>query len=330
MIATAGVEHALAAGRDLHAWWAAVEAGSQTVERFVLVPGFPGGDAVRGFFGDARIGGTATRLMGYAADYFFDLGGSPETVAQTADWLADQAEEFALRYWLRTEAWALPQPYGRLNPPPLPAGLAFLVPRAQTSPELRGMTNVLRTFKRRADGVTGEFPAARARTIVDLRELETTYAWITIERVALDLAIKSIDLVPGRPELSISLPVPGATTLALSADLIVRQRHAHPGVVGEFGAGFCPTETPSGSPSSGLKSGLRLQTLRVLETAEVRLRTVTIMNRSRSVAQAKHLLTAHALHLRDHLLGTRAVWQQVNDWLDPDRIPDWVVNGRLT
>src|SRR5262249_24055688 len=69
------VERAIAIGRDLNAWWTDVEAGRASVERFVLAPGFPGGDAVRGFFGDAREGGATERYMGYSSDYFFDLAG---------------------------------------------------------------------------------------------------------------------------------------------------------------------------------------------------------------------------------------------------------------
>jgi hypothetical protein len=168
---------------------------------------------------------------------------------------------------------------------------------------------------------------------VDRRELETTSEWITIEGAALDLAVTYRG--PGSSALSVSLPVPSATTSVLSSDLTVRQRHARPGVVGEFGAGFCPTAAPAANPShgsgDGLHSGLRLQTLRVLDTAEVRVRTVTIMHRPGQIAQTeKQVLSAHAIHLRDALLGTRAVWQQVNDWCDSARIPDWIVKGRIT
>lgn len=333
MIAAAEVERSLAVGRELKAWWSEVDGGRLPVERFALLPAFPGGDAVRGFSGDARLGGTTVQLMGYSADYFFDRGGSPGTVAQAADWLADQAEEFAMRYWLRAEAWALPQPYGRLDAPQPPPFLRFLDLRPRASPELCGMANLLRSFKRRRDGVVGDFPAASAREIVDLRTLETTYEWVTIEREALDLAVTY--RVPGSSGLSISFPISSATTSALSADLTVRQRHPRPGVVGEFGAGFCATPAPSGNSADGsrdgLHTGLRLQTLRVLDTAEVRVRMVTIVSRSPRSAQAdKQVLSAHAIHLRDALLGTRAVWQQVNDWRDPARIPEWIVKGAVT
>src|SRR5262249_33573914 len=151
-------------------------------EHFVLAPGFPGGDAVQGFFGEARAGGATERYMGYAAHYFFDLaGGTPADGPQAAAWLVDQAEEFALRYWLRSEAWALPEPYQEISRPP--------------ERELAGFSNLMQTFKSRVDGTMGEFPEAVAQAIVDLRALESTYEWITLRRSA--------------PDLRVSMAVPG-------------------------------------------------------------------------------------------------------------------------
>lgn len=366
-ILSSDVERALAVGRDLQAWWADVEAGRQAVERFELAPAFPGGDAVSGFFGEARAGGTTDPYMGYVADYFFDFaGGTPAEVAHTAAWLTDQVEEFALRYWLRADAWALPAPYTQIDRPPAPSLLKFLDMNATATQDMLGTTNVLRTYKRRQDGPLGEvgvFPRASAHAIVDLRELDTLYAWITLERAARGLAVTLA--VPWSSQLSLAMPLAESSVMALDATVVVRRRRPSPGVLGEFGACLCPVPTlgsglrPAGVDS--LQTGLRLQTLRVLDTGEVRLRTMTIMQRctstlgrfadagavartlqaflmlKRSVSAAltaeqveRQVLAAHAIHLRDTLLGTRDVWQQVGDWLDASSIPGWIAKGKHT
>jgi len=312
------VERAIAIGRDLNAWWTDVDAGRASVERFVLMPGFPGGDAVRGFFGDARAGGATERYMGCACDYFFDLaGGTAADLPQSATWLVDQAEEFALRYWLRSEAWALPEPYEEISRP--------------VEREVGGFKNLMQAFKSRVDGLLGQFPAAIARAIVDLRELETTYDWITLRRSSPDLRVAMA--VPGSSNVSLSAPLPASCTLALHADFTVRRRLPGPGLIGEFGTGLSAVP-PAGLRSlvrdfDFLQSGLRLQTLRVYDTGEVRLRTVTIMRRSPAALDyfVMPLLCAHATHLRDQMLGTRGIWQQSNNWLDASTIPHWLLKG---
>src|SRR3974390_3280931 len=91
----ADIEHALAEGRDLKAWWAGVESGATEVNRFELVPAFPGGKAVWGFFGDAKAGGKTVPVMGAVGDYFFDLPSAPSADrSRCADWITAQVEEF--------------------------------------------------------------------------------------------------------------------------------------------------------------------------------------------------------------------------------------------
>ena len=374
MLPATDVEGAVATGRDLHEWWTDVEAGKTPVERFDLLPAFPGGGAVRGFFGTVRAGGTTNPYMGYSADYFFDFGGGTQVSGpRAAEWLTDQVEEFALRYWLRADAFALPQPYGQVDPPAPPPWLAFLDLNPSSQHDLVGLTNVMRSYKRRADGAIGQFPDAIARAIVDLRELETTYEWITIERLAQGLSVALA--LPGATRalsgltgpgssLSVSLPLAASLVLATHADLTVRVRNPIAGVLGEFGVALCavpPSDTATGGADQidSLQTGLRFQTLRVLETGEIWLKTVTIMRRCTDtlgrfaemsalsgtaralvamsspvnpaptpVQVEKHVLCAHAIHLRDTLLGTRGVWQQVPDWLSPSSIPEWVVAGK--
>ena len=320
MTLSTDVESAIATGRDLHAWWTDVEAGRATVERFVIAPGFPGGDAVSGFFGDVHVGGTTGRYMGYDAEYFFDRAGhTPPKARQAAQWLVDQTKMFALRYWLRAEAWALPEPYEKISRP--------------ADRDLAGYLNLMQAFKSRVDGAVGQFPEAVARAVIDLRELETTYEWITLSRSGSDLRVSLA--VPGSARLSISAPFATSSTIALHADLTVNRRLPAPGIA-EFGAGFSPVP-PAGVRSlvrnfDFLQTGLRLQTLRVHDDGQITLRTVTIMQRVTAPLDyfVKPLLCEHATLLRDKLLGTRCVWQQASNWLDESSIPLWLRKGTHT
>jgi hypothetical protein len=226
------------------------------------------------------------------------------------------------------------------------------------------MANLQRAYKLRETGQTGEFPEADARAIIDLRELETRYEWIILERLLLDLGITLA--AGGANSASLTIPMPTARQLVLSSDLCVRQRQPCDGVIGEFGVGFAPMPVPGDGPviraMNSIHPGLRLQTLRVRNTAEVRLRTVTILARPDTALKAlinpvawglgladkvtagisarlmpgtasdqveRYLLSAHAIRLRDSLLGTRAAWQEVRDWLDPAGIPEWIRKGGI-
>ena len=317
---SADVERAIAIGRELKLWWMRVDAGRVNVERFQVAPEFQGGRAVSGFFGAVHTGGNTHDYMGYESEYFFDLAGhTPAEARQAAPWLVDQAEMFALRYWLRAEAWALPEPYEKISRP--------------ADRDLAGYLNLMQAFKSRVDGAVGQFPEAVARAVIDLRELETTYEWITLSRSGSDLRVSLA--VPGSARLSISAPFATSSTIALHADLTVNRRLPAPGIA-EFGAGFSPVP-PAGVRSlvrnfDFLQTGLRLQTLRVYVDGQITLRTVTIMRRVPAPLEylVKPLLCEHATLLRDKLLGTRCVWQQASNWLDESSIPRWLRKGTHT
>ncbi len=117
--------------------------------------------------------------MGNVGEYFFDC---PESVApdhhersgeqaRVAQFMADQVREFVLGYWLRAMAQTLPQPYpdlGRLEPPPFLRGLNLAPP---ANPELSGMGNLQRLFKKK-NGETGQFSADQAKAIIALRPMD--------------------------------------------------------------------------------------------------------------------------------------------------------------
>ena len=283
----ADIETALAQARDLKVWWARVEAGSEKVERFELFPAVPGSEPVWGFFGEAPVQGKNVPVMGEVADDFFDQPRVPPAKQrQAARWMLGQIEEFALHYWLRSQASALPEPYPELGhgtPAPWLSWLSLCFPADQ---EFSGSRNLQRLFKLRDSGRIGEFPLAVRTAIVSLRQLETTFEWITLDTTSFNFNIT----VGGAHDESPSFVVPLTAKVhcVTSAELIVNRHRPGPGTLGDFGPGIGLISTASSGVLSiapdMIRPGLRLQSLRVLETGEVRWRDVAIMPRPRQIA----------------------------------------------
>jgi hypothetical protein len=279
----AQIETALAQAQDLKTWWGEVEAGKAPAERFQLSPAYPGMAPTWGFFGEAPVQGQTVPVMGDVGDYFFDRPRVPGAGEErAAEWMVGQVEEFALRYWLRVQAWALPLPYPELGHLPAPTYLQLLsLCYPAGPPELSGMGSVQRYYKLRAGGRTGEFPVADRRAIVDLRDLGSIYDWITLDTRLFDFDLNVS--VGGEYSLALAVPLGITVHTVMSADLIVNQRQPSPGTRGTFGIGFGMMRDPAGGVIAygpgKVQPGLGLQYLRVLDSGEVRLRVVTIMAR---------------------------------------------------
>lgn len=283
----AQIETALAQAQDLKAWWQNVEAGRAPAERFQLSPAYPGMAPIWGFFATAPVQGQAVAVMGDVGDYFFDRPRVPRlSQERAAEWMAGQVEEFALRYWLRVQAWALPLPYPEIGHLPAPTYLQLLsLCNPAGPPELSGMGSVQRYYKLRAGGRIGEFPPGDRRAIVDLRELGKTYDWITLDTRLFDFDLNVS--VGGDYSLDLAVPLGVTVHNVMNADLIVNQRQPYPGTRGAFGIGFGMMRDPAGGVISygpgKVQPGLGLQYLRVLDSGEVRLRVVTIMARPEKI-----------------------------------------------
>ncbi len=280
------IETALAQARDLDAWWEDVEAGKATVERFEIFPASPGMEPTWGFFGEAPVQGGTVSVMGDVGDYFFDRPRVPGTARKrAAQWMLEQVEEFALRYWLRTEAWVRPEPYPELGHSSPPRYLKNLSWCQLPELELAGMGNEQRDYKLSGDGRVGTFPKGDRAAIIDLRDLESTYEWVTVARRLFDFDVK----VGGVGSAAPSLVVPLGSTqhLVLNADLTVNRRDPESGTLGVFGVGFGLVKDPARSlfavGPDRIQPGLELQYLRVLESGEVRARSVTIMQRPQKI-----------------------------------------------
>lgn len=310
----AEVETALAQALDLKAWWARVEAGLEAVERFELYPLTPAAEPVWGFFGEAPVQGGTIPVMGDVVDTFFDQPRvSPAEQAQAARWMVGQVEEFALRYWLRAEASALPEPYPELghgDPAPFLAPFSLCFPADQ---QFAGAGNLQQLYKLRAGGEVGRFPPRERAAIVDLRELGTTYDWITLDTRLFSFNITLGGVGDDAPSLVV--PLRTVAHAVTSTALGENRRAPEPGTLGVFGPGFglMRAQDPgvlAVSPDM-IQPGLRLQLLRVLETGEVRFRGVMIVPRPERVVNFSLLAPDLFLGVADAMtLGAARRWAQ--------------------
>lgn len=323
----AEVETALAQALDLKAWWARVEAGQEKVERFELFPATPGAAPVWGFFGEAPVQGETLPVMGDVVDVFFDQPRvSPGAQQQAAHWMVEQIEEFALHYWLRAEASALPEPYPELghgDPAPFLRWLSLCFP---TDQDFSGAGNLQQSYKLRAGGRVGRFPPRERPAIVDLRELETTYDWITLDSRLFYFNITLGGVGDDAP--SVVVPLRTVAHCVTSAALSENRRAPEPGTMAVFGPGFglMRAETPgvlAVSPSM-IQPGLRLQHLRVLATGEVRFRGVMIMPRPRQIVNLSLLAPELFLDFADAVtLGAARRWTRpMKEALNKVPLPD--------
>lgn len=308
----AQVETALQQAQDLNVWWARVEAREERIERFELYPAVPGSEPVWGFFGAAWVRGESLPVMGTIVDDFFDQPRVPPAKqAQAAPWMREQIEEFALHYWLRVQANALPEPYPELGHGAAAPYLSWLSLCFPTDQEFSGNANVQELYKLRGSSRVGQFPPRYRTAIIDLRELATTYEWITVETTSFDFNIT----VGGAGDEAPNLVVPLKTTVdfVTSADLIVNRRNPEPGTLAAYGPGFGFVKTANSralavAPDM-IQPGLRLQSLRVLATGEVRFRGVLILPRPDQIVNLSapdvFLGTADVM-----TLGATAKWTQ--------------------
>lgn len=321
------IQTALAQALDLKAWWARVEAGQEKIERFALYAATPGAAPVWGFFGEARVQGKVLPVMGDVVDDFFDQPRvAPAAQQQAARWMVEQIEEFALRYWLRAEASALPEPYPELDHgDPAPFLKAFSL-CFSTDQDFSGSGNLQRYYKLRAGGRVGQFPPRERAAIIDLRELETTYDWITLNSRLFDFNITLGGVGDDAP--SVVVPLRTIAHTVTSAALGENRHAPEPGTLAVFGPGFglIGVDRPGvfAVAPGMIQPGLRLQLLRVLATGEVRFRGVMIMPRPEQIVNFSVLAPDLFLAAADMMtLGAARRWTQpLKQALDSVPLPD--------
>lgn len=278
----ADIEAALAEAHDLKAWWGRAESGllsrANGAGSFEIFPAAPeaGLKPTMGFFAEAPIGGKSVAVMGHVTDAFFDRPMAKANAKKAAaERFRAQAEEFALHYWLRNQVEVLPEPLPELGRPALPPFLELFSWAPPPNLELQGVNHVQQSFKTSA-GQLGTFTDSEALRIVDLRLLGPEYAWVQLNQQLLSF---DFTLNAGN-EISLVIPLRRTVPVAMDASLAINRTNPAPGVLGEYGVGFariaCPTGLLRFGPDKD-QPGLDLQFLRILDSGEIRLRSVTIV-----------------------------------------------------
>lgn len=278
----AEIEAALVEARDLAVWWERSEkrmlSRAAGFDSFELLPAAPeaGLKPTIGFFADASVGGKPVPVMGQVTDAFFDR---PMVRAadkkEAPERFRAQAQEFALHYWLRNQVDVLPEPLPELGRPALPPYLELFSWSPSLDLELQGVNHVQKSFKT-ASGELGTFPESEALRIVDLRQLGPRYKWVQLNRQLLSF---DLTLTAGS-QLSLIIPLRRTVPVVMDAQLAINRTHPAPGVLGEYGVGFARIACPAGLLRFGPdkdQPGLDLQFLRILDSGEIRLRSVTIV-----------------------------------------------------
>lgn len=277
----AGVEDALADGRELLGWWRAARRADRFAQRFELVTTFNRPDTGFSFFDTAPVAGSPLRVMGDHADLLYDRPKSGGPAAAASSWMDRQMREFALRYFLRVSDSRDPEVVSRAGGAPLPAFLQALSWCPEADPGLRGFGYTQLYYKRR-DGRVGKFPPAERHAIVDLRTIGEEYEWVVLLVRIFDFNLAFHPLGSRLP--AIDVPLRERQLAVLHRDFIADRDAPEPGVLGEYGPGYAvlPNPLARGVLAYGpghFGAGFQLFRFRVLESGEVRAVLTFVVNR---------------------------------------------------
>jgi hypothetical protein len=275
-------------GITLLRWWEAAEAGNRYSERFELQRAFNRAASSYGFFGEGRIGGSPVPLMGSVQEMMYDNPRVPARVSSLVTaWIRDQVRVFALRYFMRISDFRQPEAAESFVRPSPPPGLGRLswCERGGVFQQGFGFTQLF--YKLRANGAIGRFPPEQSSTIVDLRELGTTYEWIIAKVRIFDFDVRFRPFGEGGPELVFSLNE--ESHLVLSHELVTDRDRPEPGVLGDYAIGYAFIKSPeSGFLAYGpgqFDAAVEVIRFRVLDDGQIRVWMVFVANRPGSIAR---------------------------------------------
>ena len=287
-------DQTLADGSDLARWWQEKYRAGDYAKRFDVMHEYTDGDSSFGFFDSAPVGGRDMPVMGILQEMFYDR----QKIA-TGGAIQAQMKEFILRYFMRVSHLRLPGAAAEVTPPTsyLERPLSWL-PDGTVREVGFGYQQLY--YKRHGSGTVGKFREELQNEIVDLRDIGPVYDWILLKVKVFDF---NISLSPfGGENFKFQQPLDEESYLVLGPPFVTNQDDPAPGVVGDYGFGyaFLPYPVPS-DPGKGedLQASLKkviaygpgkfaaaIQTFnfRVMETGEVRVRAVFIVNRPDKIA----------------------------------------------
>jgi hypothetical protein len=274
------VENALTNGLQLKQWWEQTDATHSYANRFETASTFNRPDHSFAFFDQAPLYGQPLQVMGDVMDLFYDR---PKTPAEAgAAWMQEQIREFILHYFMRVSDFRRPQAYispTRPTPAPLLQPFSWC---PDVSPVHQGFGYAQFYYKLRDSGRVGKFPEEERFAVVDVRELEQKYEWIVLRVRIFDFNLTFRPLGQEFPEVGI--PLLAQQWVVASRDFTLNEDHPAPQVLGQYGYGYAVLKDPTdrGLLAYGpgqFDAGFQLFHFRVLDTGEVRVKLVFVVNR---------------------------------------------------
>lgn len=280
-----GVEKALADALELKSWWEETDREGSYRETFELSTTHNRPDTSFGFFDKATVGGKRLPILGIVQEQFFDrpkLGADRTAKARkdATSRIRDQVEEFVLRYFMRISDYAAPATFPGSEGDAPAKWLRPLSWAVDDEDESMGFGYELAYFKKPGEKA-GKFAETDKYRIVDLRELGKTYEWVVVKVLIYGF---DFNLAPfGRDNPFGTVPMTGATYLALAPELILSEQEPGSGEAGRYGFGYAFLEDPDDSVLAygpgRFEAGVKLIRFHVRTSGEIFTRLVFVANR---------------------------------------------------
>jgi hypothetical protein len=270
------VESALDVGRALKAWWEQADAGEQYESCFKLTRSFNQADTSFGFFGQAAIQGRSIPVMGTVEEMLYD-----QPKHGDHEKLRDEFREFVLHYFLRVTDFREPEACVGRQPSNVPEWLRELSWCSDSESINTGFGYSQHFYKQRNTGVIGRFPDAQRFSIVDLRDLSSTYEWIVLKVRFFDFDLKFTPFGRTRPQIVV--PLREESYIVLSSDFLANETNASSEIAGSYGFGYAFIKrSPGGILAYGpglFDAAFKRITFTILRSGQTRVHMVFVANR---------------------------------------------------
>ena len=278
-------EGALDRGLTLQKWWQETHAHNRYAERFETVTTFNRPDYGFAYFDQAPLHGRFEPVLGDVMDLFYDRPKLPNETG-AAQWMQAQVREYVFRYFTRISDFRRPQASLGEHRHTLPAWLRPLSLCPEDTPQRQGFGYSQYYYKLRGSGQYGKFPESDRLAIIDLRDLYHTYEWIVLKVRIFDF---NLTLSPfGSQYPWVELPLQEEQWVVISRDFLVDEEGTEPSVLGTYGYGYAVFKDPAAQSllaygPGQFDFGFQLFHFRVLDSGEVRVQLVFLVNRPAKV-----------------------------------------------
>src|SRR5215831_2318857 len=264
----------LSKGLDLLHWWREVESKGGPANQFRLDRSFNRATRSFGFYGEAPVGGMTMPVMGNVQEMFYDQTRAPLSLGkESAEWMAAQMREYVLRYFMRTSSFRQPEAYVDFSQPLPPPALARLswCPAPRASQIGFGFTQL---FNKPVACEVRAFPSYEQSAIVDQRDVGKLYEWLLLKVRIFDFNFRTRPFGANGPELVFGLNE--ESYLAVHEEFINDKANPLPGVLGDYGIGYCFVKSPQrssfGYGPGEFEAAIELINFRVYQTGYVSVR----------------------------------------------------------